>query len=236
MAIATAFAVSLRLHGVQDVPATGLYEIVSGTYDTCCGIGGHIRTPLPSQSQSFVYLAVNSQQGLARTTFLGKDAATVFSIDPCLSGSPTWFDFNYGFIVSNSIVFHVDPGPPPYSVYWNYTVSNSVNGLQINGLVGRAATCVDAFTKFNHSNVVAVLIPPPRIRITGYSQAGASLFLQGRAGHTNVVEASADLAIWSGIATNVMPPTVCPICPFVVVQDSASTNMALRFYRCFEVP
>ena len=36
--------------------------------------------------------------------------------------------------------------------------------------------------------------------------------------------------------TSVMPATVCPICPYILFQDTASTNLSRRFYRSFEIP
>jgi hypothetical protein len=170
-------------------------------------------------------------------TFLGQDLQTVFSVVPCPGGSSIPFHFDYGFFFSNSIIFHVDPGPPPYSVYWSYTVSNSANSLRIDGTLGTAhQNCVDVPTRFSHSNVVAVLVPPPRLSITGVSSNGARLFLQGHAGQTNVIEASTDLVTWVGVSTNVMDYSLCPICPFAIFEDSASTNLARRFYRAFEIP
>ena len=60
--------------------------------------------------------------------------------------------------------------------------------------------------------------------------------VQGRAGATNVIEASADLLAWTPVSTNVMDYSLCPICPFVIFEDAASTNLALRFYRAVELP
>lgn len=217
---------------------SGLYEIVSGTYQDCCGIAGGNRFSLPNDRQSYVSLTVDSQQNLASMTFLGKDRRSVFSITPCPgTGPPIYFSLNYGFILSNSIFFHVDPGPLPYATYWNYSVSNnSPNTLLINGVLGTAHQgCIDAPTQFSHTNVVATLIPPPQITLSEFSPAnGALLFVEGQAGWTNVIEASADLVSWTPITTNVMPPTMCPICPFITYRDAASTNSARRFYRSYE--
>jgi hypothetical protein len=60
--------------------------------------------------------------------------------------------------------------------------------------------------------------------------------VQGKAGWSDVIEASADLVSWTPVATNVMDFSLCPICPFVVFDDAASTKFAHRFYRAFEVP
>jgi hypothetical protein len=216
---------------------SGVYEIVSGTYTECCGFAGDVGFSLPNERQRFVRLTVDARRDLATMTFLGQDLRTVFSVVPCPAGSSIPFHFDYGFIFSNSIIFHVDPGPPPYSVYWSYSVSNSANRLRIDGTLGTAhQNCVDVPTRFSHSNVVAVLVPPPRLSITGVSNGGARLFLQGRAGRTNVIEASTDLITWVGVSTNVMDYSLCPICPFAIFEDSASTNLARRFYRAFEIP
>jgi hypothetical protein len=78
--------------------------------------------------------------------------------------------------------------------------------------------------------------PPPRIRVTGMSPEGTELFVQGQAGRTVIVEASADLSHWIPIHTNIMPFTLCPICPFVIVTDPAANDHFHRFYRAFEFP
>jgi hypothetical protein len=79
--------------------------------------------------------------------------------------------------------------------------------------------------------------PPPKIAVWDmWAGTGIGLFVQGQAGRTVVVESSADLIHWTSISTNVMPFTVCPICPFVIVRDEADRNTMRRFYRAFEVP
>ena len=89
---------------------------------------------VPNEGQSFVRLTVDTQADLATMTFLGRDLQTVFSVVPCPTGNPIQFLFNYGFVYSNSIIFLVDPGPPPYGIYWHYSVSYSTNSLQIYGI------------------------------------------------------------------------------------------------------
>ena len=237
LAIACAFVVSTGPAGAQSGAASGLYQIISGTYDACCGFGGDIRSSLPNESQSFVRLTVDSQRNTGSVTFLGEDLRTVFGIVPCPAGEAINFSFDQGLVFTNRIVFHVDPGPPPYAVYWNYSVSNSTDRLRIDGTLGMAQqNCVDVPTRFSHSNVVAVLMPGPKLSITEFSKEGALLFVQGRAGWTNVIEASTDLAAWTPISTNLMPATLCPVCPYILYRDTASTNLARRFYRCFEIP
>jgi hypothetical protein len=235
LAITSAFVLSLRMANGQGGAPSGVYEIVAGTYTECCGFGGNFSFSVPNESQRFV--AVDMRRDLATMTFLGQDLRTVFSVVPCPGGSSIPFRFDYGSTFSNSIIFHVDPGPPPYAVYWSYAITNSVNSLRINGTLGTAQqNCVDVPTRFSHSNVVAVLVPPPRIRITEFSENGALLSIQGRAGWITVVEASTDLVSWTGVSTNLMPATLCPVCPYILVRDAAATNMARRFYRCFQTP
>jgi hypothetical protein len=234
--LASLFVVTVGLASGQESVSSGVYEIVAGTYTACCGFGGNFASSLPNDSQRFVRLTVDPQ-GIVTTTFLGQDLQTVFSVVPCPAGGSIPFRFDYGFVFSNRVIYHADPGPPPYSVYWSYVVSNSADGLQINGTLGTAhQDCVDVPTRFGHSNVVAVLVPPPNLTITEFSKEGALLFIQGRANWGTVVQASTDLVSWTGISTNLMPATLCPVCPYILVRDAAATDMAHRFYRCYQTP
>jgi hypothetical protein len=230
-----ALTMSIHLAVAQTGVTSGLYEIVSGAYTECCGIAGEMTVRLPNESQRFVWLIVDSQTGLASMSFLGADRQTVSSVAPCPAGGSIPFALNYGFCHSNSITFLVDPGPPPYSIYWHYEVTNSASGLLINGALGTANQgCADVPTQFSHSNVVATLVPGPIVSVAEYSKEGALLLVQGHAGWTNVIEASADLLSWTALRTNLMPTGGCPICSTFVFRDTAGTNLANRFYRCFE--
>ena len=235
LSVLGAFLVSLHLAAAQSGITSGLYEIASGTYTECCGIAGALTVPLPNESQRYVWLTADPQTGLAAMSVLAGNRQTVFSITLCPSGGVVPFAFDHGFSLSNSIIFLADPGPPPYSIYWHYQVSNSANSLQINGLLGAAQQdCIDAPTQFSHTNVVATLVPLPSLSVAYYSKEGAVLLVHGHAGWTNVVEASADLLSWSPICTNVMPTAGCPACSSLLIRDTATTNLACRFYRCFE--
>jgi len=46
LAIMSAFVVSTHWAGAQSGAATGLYQIISGSYDACCGIAGDFRFSL----------------------------------------------------------------------------------------------------------------------------------------------------------------------------------------------
>jgi len=73
---------------------------------------------------------------------------------------------------------------------------------------------------------------PPRLSSPVLLTNGTVQFLifNGTWGHTNVVEVSTNLVAWTPVSTNVFPPTLCPICPLIVFQDTV-TNSAMRFYR-----
>lgn len=214
---------------------SGYYEIQSGAYTQCCGLAGESHDPLPNENQRFVRLQVDSQARSASLTFLGPDLRTVFSQFSCALGGPINFSFDHGFVFTNVLEFRVDPGPN--GLYWSYTVSNSASGLRIDGTVGTPqGNCADAPTQFAHTNVVAVSVPKPTIKITEFSKEGAYLLVQGISNWTNIIEASADLSSWTPISTNVMPNTDCPICPFIQFRDAASTNLPRRYYRTFQFP
>src|SRR5437773_1905399 len=123
------FAIGLTLvsrsGSAQSVPASGLYRIISGSYSECCGIAGDLGYSLPAPQQAFVNLTIDPQTNFATMTFLGQDQQTVFSVVPCPPINPINFSFDYGFVSSNQIFFHVDPGPD--QKFWSYTVSNTTN-------------------------------------------------------------------------------------------------------------
>src|SRR5438034_1122139 len=130
---------------------------------TTSGINHHFFS-WRANSKNSLKLILDTQRGTASMVFLAADQQTVFKTVPCLIGGAIDFNFDYGFLIGSSIVFHVDPGPPPYQKFWNYTVSNSVSGLRIDGLVGTAtAGCADTPTQFSHTDVLALYIPTPKL-------------------------------------------------------------------------
>jgi len=229
-------ALALSVLPAQAQPAPGLYQIVSGTYTTCCGIAGVSKFSLPNKDQAFFRLSVDPQSNLPRMTFLDQQMQTIFSVAVCAPNVPIDFSLGYGLVLSDSIVFHVDPGPPPEHLFWNYSVSNSAGGLRIDGMVGiDPGACSDVPNQFSHSNVVAILVPQPNLTLTEFSSDGPLLMIQGQTGRTNVLEASTDSMSCTPLSTNVMPNTDCPICPFITFRDNAATNLTRRFYRSFEI-
>lgn len=234
----TTCVICSQLALAQTLPSGGLYQIVSGTYLECCGIAGTDTVySLPNSDQAFISLRTDSQTGIASMVFLGQDRLTVFSRVPCTSSGAIQFSFPFGFASSYGFIFHVDPGPPPYGTYWSYTASNSPAVLKVDGTLGIvSAGCADTPTHFTHSNVLAVLIPPPRLSFYGLSTNRAiTLLIQGHAGKTNVTEASIDLKTWIPVSTNVMDYSLCPICPYAIFEDPQSTNLSQRFYRVGEL-
>jgi len=176
LAVLSPFLLSITSSRAQGAPTSGLYEIVSGRFAECCGLGGSFNFPLPDQP------------------------------------------------------------------YFGYTVSNSMDVLRINGSVNTLCEgCADIPTQFEHTNVVAVLIATavkPRLSLPTLANDRVFGFIisDGRWGQTNVVEASTDLITWTSLSTNVFPPSACPDCPLIEFRDSASTNIARRFYRSFSLP
>ena len=221
----------------RSAPVSGMYQIRGGTYSECCGfIGAPTDYPLPNDSQSFVRFTVDPEQSSATLTFLGADARTVFETFLCPEPGPLIFSFSHGRVLPDRTIFHVDPGPPPYQSYWNYTVSNLTATLQIEGALGIVGTgCADVPTQFTHSNLVARLVLGPRLTVVAPSKEGAvRIMVQGQAGWTDVIEASSDLLTWSPVSTNVMDFSLCPICPFAIFEDPMSTKLTSRFYRALE--
>jgi hypothetical protein len=221
----------------QPLPESGLYQILSGKYSECCGIAGDTVVALPNALQAFIRLTVNQQNGFATMTFLGADGTTIFHRAPCMPEAGFDFSFPYGFPVSGSFEFHVDPGPPPLSSYWNYTASNSVNQLRVDGALGiLQASCVDVPTRFGHNAVLAVAVPQPKLSLVGFSTNHVvQVMIQGTSGRTNILQASLDLTSWTPVSTNVMDNTDCAICPFFIFEDLESTNLVRRFYRAIEL-
>ena len=150
----------------QPTPTSGLYQIVSGSFTECCGIAGPHRTLLPSPSQYFVRLTVDPTKR-TRMTFLGSDMRIFSEVTLCPPSTVVPFDFDYGFPYSTNIIYHTDPGPAPLFQHYSYTVAFSKDTLQINGNLGfSTGFCVDVPNRFDHSNVVAVLGPTAKVRVS----------------------------------------------------------------------
>jgi len=217
-------------------PAPGLYQIISGSYSECCGIAGDLGYPLPNQNQAFVNLKIDSETNLATMTFLAEDQQTVFTVIPCPPGAPISFNFEYGFIFSDQIFFHVDPGPPPEQKYWNYTVSNSGNGLKIEGLVSvKQGDCADVPTQFSHSDVVAVRISSGPLVLDQIERDTDSFrfHFSGDAPYDYTVEYTDSLSKTNWMALGTYRAKLAPI---DVTVTNSFTNVLSRLFRVRRAP
>ena len=242
LAVLSAAVLWLASPRADEVPASGLYQIISGTYSECCGIGGPFTHSLPEANQNYVQLTVDSQENHAQMAFLGEDLHTVFSTSPGGLGTGFTYSFGTGTVFPDHIQFQPGIRIPEDHRSWSYTLSNSAGGLLINGVViAPIWGSADIPEEFEHTNVLAVLVSTASQPTIGRPRRAANGEIQftvigGGGGQTNVIAASDDLVTWTAISTNVFPATTCPICPFIDFQDPASTNFARRFYRSFSLP
>ena len=226
----------------QEVPISGLYQIISGTYTECCGIAGPFIHTLPETNQTYVQLTANSQEHNAQMAILGEDLHTVFSTNPGGPGTGITFLFTTGTVLSDHIEFQPGIQIPEDRRSWSYTASSSAGKLQINGVaLAPLGGSADIPEEFEHTNILAVLVSTaskptidrPRLAANGVIQFTV---IDSRGGKTNVIEASNDLVTWTAISTNLFSATTCPICPFDDFRDPISTNLTRRFYRSFSLP
>jgi len=230
------FAVALfgNVHA-QNAGPTGIYEISSGAYVECCGIGGETRTALPNNAQRLIALNLDAESHTASLAILGDDVRTVFSIVPvCPPSQPVFFNFQHGLIFPDHFLFFVDPGPD--GSYWHYSLDYSPSRLVLNGVFRKPQPeCADAPDQFTHTNVVAYLVAPPNLELSGYFQDRSVITVHGRAGWLTVVEASSDLKTWVQIGREIMPATRCARCPMLDVVDTVA-GVTSRFYRSYQRP
>jgi hypothetical protein len=222
-------AVFLFVPVARAQPASGLYQIFSGRYTECCGVGGAFIYPLPYNSQGFVELTIDPQSQRAQMTFVGQDMHTVFQIPPLGPRNGFTFSLSNGLVLPDRIDFGgplSPPGQPPLS----YTVSNSANTLQINGtLTLSCLTCADLPTQFKHTNVVATLLPARPV-IEGLEQHGPLLRFRftGEPPYDYFVEFSESLPATQWLSLTNYRAKLQTI--EAVVTDSL-TNWRARFYR-----
>jgi hypothetical protein len=89
-----------------------------------------------------------------------------------------------------------------------------------------------------HSNVLATLVAPAGQPLLSPPRATNDVIqfsvFNGRAGETNVLEASTDLMKWIPISTNVFPTTVSATGSFIDFKESP--NLTGHFYRSVRLP
>src|SRR5438128_2174152 len=162
LAIISALVPAIQSAHAQD---TRLYQIISGRYTACCGIAGPFIEPLPNPSQEFIELTLDTQRNLAQMKFLAQDMHTVLSIPAEGPRSGFTYAFSNGMILPDFIRFE-EPFPPPVPTqpYFSYTVTNLSDTLWINGtLIAPCLGCADIPEEFQHTNLVAILLPAATI-------------------------------------------------------------------------
>lgn len=232
LAIISSFIIlTTRFAAAQNTnaPGTGLYQIISGSYIECCGFAGDVQFPLPNDQQAFIQLTIDPETRLATLTFLGSDMLPFSRTLSCPSGEHILFSFDHGFALSNQFEFHADPGPAPLFKYWNYSVSNSVAGLRIDGMVGISPqSCIDVPTHFSHTNVLAVPIPRPTIRVSEVeicwnAASNTTYRVQYRSAMTTNAWTNLGPLIFGNGSTN-------------CIHDPVAPGEPRRFYRVLVVP
>lgn len=168
--LATIPAVVLAIQSAcaQGVPTSGMYQIVSGRYIICCGIGGPLSMTLPKPNNAFIELAVDRQSNLAQMKLLAEDMQTILNTSTNLPGDEFVYSFTNGVIFPDHIRFGTPFVPPmPDQASFGFVVSNSVDTISLNGTVILPCVgCADVPTQFQHTNVVAVLMPVAAIRVS----------------------------------------------------------------------
>lgn len=216
----------LKSSFAQTLPVSGLYQIISGRYGEYAEASDGPNLQLPSRTQSYVELAIDDQSQIVRMTILGSDMQTVFS-----SGGFAFFLTN-GVIFPDSIQFESRSGNPDVGFIDQYTISNSMGELRIDGAAVWSGLVAVPFLS-QHSKVLATLVAPSAQPLLSPPRAtnGVIQFrvFNGRAGETNVLEASTDLMKWIPISTNVFPTTVSAKGPLIDFKEAPS--LPRRFYR-----
>lgn len=221
----------LKSSFAQTLPVSGFYQIISGRYGEWEEAFGPPNLRLPTPTQSYVELAIDDQNQTVRMTILASDMQTVFS-----TGGFAFFLTN-GLIFPDYIHFESQSGNPDVEFTDHYTISNSIGELRIDGAAERYGMVTVPFLS-QHSNVLATLVAPAAQPLLSPPRAtnGVIQFrvFNGRAGETNVLEASADMMKWIPISTNVFPATVSAPGPLIGFEESP--NLTRRFYRSVTLP
>lgn len=221
----------------QLAPIISHYVILNGTYAECCGFSGvPLKRPLPFEEQSYVQLALDQGSGLTTLSILGQDARTVFSTTPCLPAGVVTLEFGGGIPQRDSLSFVGSTDPASGARTWNFIVILNGDQIVVDGELNQESPCSDTATRFSLQSVLARLIAPPYVNIVSISKSGTVVQAHGETGWTAVLEASNDLIHWEQIASGVLPPTLCPTCPFIQHLDAGPHGPTGRYYRCYQVP
>jgi len=198
-----------------------LYQITSGTYEWCCGIGGGMIIPLPNASQAFVAVRRDSPSGRAEMTFLDQDQQTAF------------LTLTNG-LISGPVIHFRQPISHPYAPHVpevgtaDYTATEAAGTLRIDGSICFPAMCCDIPTFFGHSNVVAAAMPVLAIRVSEVEVSWRS-----ESNRIYQVQYRSDLTTnrWTDLG-----PPVPGTGVNVGVFDKVPAGQPQRFYRVIQIP
>ena len=113
----------------QFQPASGLYQIVSGRYQACCGIAGPLRYSLPKDDQAFVRWSYDPAGNVPRMEILGMNQMTVFRISSQGTGTGFSFSFSNGIVLPDRVHFGGFPSPEPGKPTFGYGQSLCATSL-----------------------------------------------------------------------------------------------------------
>lgn len=200
-----------------------IYQIASGAYASCCGFAGNLVQKLPNPDQMFVSLDFNPPGGGGvEMAFLGKDPQAVFMV------------FTNGLVSGNTIRFQHPVSHPYVSVEEmgaaDYTVTNSGNGLRIDGSIVFPQICCDIPTLYSHTNLLANPLPQP---ILGIRVSQVELFWDSEAKRTYQPQyrSEATTNAWTNLGAP-LAGTGSTIGFF----DSVKPSEPKRFYRVLSLP
>ena len=214
---------------------SGFYRIVSGQYVECCGIAGPFANLLPDTNQTFIELIVAPDGKSAKMTFLGQDQQTVFKSFTWGGGGGFTFAFSNGIVFPDHIQFGDSlPFPFPDQLAWSYTVTNSADGLLINGMVITPPIGADIPNEFEHANVLAKLEQGSTVLDQVKREADSLCFhFMGQPPNLFTVEFTDALPAtnWFPLATY-----LAKIQTIDVLVTNSLTNAQSRFFRVRQEP
>ena len=184
------------------------------------GIGGALTQQLPSTDQAFVLLTTDPQSGWAELTVLAQDQQTVF------------LTLTNGLFAGTVIRFQYQTTHPYPDIHvpgtLNYTVTNVVDALRIEGGINFPPICCDIPYFFGHRNVAAIAMPFLATRVSEVELCWSS-----DSNRTYQVQYRSDLT--TNLWTNLGPPIAgrgLRSCTF----DRVPPGQPQRIYRVVTLP
>jgi hypothetical protein len=209
----------------QSIPASGLYQIVSGEFIMCCGAHS-----VPYGDQAFIRLNVDSNANSAQMTILGEDMTTILRLSGPPPPPPFFYSLTNGIVTPGRISFGDTYWPPqPTEIWSSFTVSNSPGALLLNGtVIIHFPGQMDPAVAFTHTNVVALLMPTATIRVSEVSVCWDA-----------VSNRTYQIQYRSALTTNLWLDLGAPLTATGAVQcvaDALPPGEPRRFYRVLSLP